>query len=107
MAAINKRSQFLLWMFAACGAIALLVVTVTGGHQSPGPQHATYLTGSPEKGAALFYGKKHCSVCHAVNGNGGRVAPDLGATHPGTPAMGWLITVLWNHMPGMWRQLHG
>ena len=21
--------------------------------------------------------------------------------------MGWLITVIWNHMPGMWRQMHG
>ena len=24
--------------------------------------------------------------------------------HPGTPAMGWLTAVLWNHAPGMWRQ---
>jgi mono/diheme cytochrome c family protein len=107
MAAISKRSQFLLWILAAGAAIALLVVTVIGGHPSSGPQHATYLTGSPEKGAALFYGKKHCSICHAVNGSGGRVAPDLGATRPGTPAMGWLVTVIWNHMPGMWRQMHG
>ena len=107
MAAISKRTQVLLWILAAGAAIALLVVIVIGGHPSSGPQHATYLTGSPEKGAALFYGKKHCSICHAVNGSGGRVAPDLGATHPGTPAMGWLITVIWNHMPGMWRQMHG
>ena len=107
MAAISKRTQVLLWILAACAAIALLVVTVIGGHPSSGSQHATYLTGSPEKGAALFYGKKHCSICHAVNGSGGRVAPDLGATRPGTPAMGWLITVIWNHMPGMWRQMHG
>ena len=107
MAAISKRTQFLLWTVAACAAIAFLVVTVNGGHRAASPLHATYLTGSAEKGAALFYGKKHCSVCHAVNGAGGRVAPDLAATHPGTPAMGWLITVIWNHMPGMWRQLHG
>jgi mono/diheme cytochrome c family protein len=107
MAAISKRSQVLLWILAASAAIALLVVTVVGGHPSSDSRHATYLTGSPEKGAALFYGKKHCSICHAVNGSGGRVAPDLGATRPGTPAMGWLITVIWNHMPGMWRQMHG
>jgi mono/diheme cytochrome c family protein len=107
MAAISKRSQFLLWTAAAAAAIALLVVTVIGGHLSSGPQHATFLTGSPAKGSELFYGKKHCSLCHAVNGSGGGVAPDLGSTHPGTPAMGWLITVIWNHMPGMWRQLHG
>ena len=107
MAAISKPTQVLLWILAAGAAIALLVVIVIGGHPSSGPQHATYLTGSPEKGAALFYGKKHCSICHAVNGSGGRVAPDLGATRPGTPAMGWLVTVIWNHMPGMLRQMHG
>ena len=107
MAAISKRNQILLLTLATCAAVAALVETVIGGHPSSGPQHATYLTGSPEKGSALFYGKKHCSVCHAVNGSGGRVAPDLGASHPGTPAMGWLITVIWNHMPGMWRQMHG
>ena len=106
MAAISKRTQIWLWTFATCAAVSALVVTVIGGHRSV-PQHTTYLAGSPEKGAALFYGKKHCSICHAVNGNGGRVAPDLGATRPGTPAMGWLITVIWNHMPGMWRQMHG
>jgi len=107
MAAISKRTQVLLWILAAGAAIALLVVIVISGRRSSGSQHATYLTGSPEKGAALFYGKKHCSICHAVNGSGGRVAPDLGATRPGTPAMGWLVTVIWNHMPGMWRQMHG
>ena len=107
MAAISRRTQIWLWTFATCAAVSALVVTVIGGHAPSAPQHATYLAGSPEKGAALFYGKKHCSICHAVNGNGGRVAPDLGATHPGTPAMGWLITVIWNHMPGMWRQMHG
>ena len=105
--AISKRTQVLLWILAAVAAIALLVVTVMGGHSPAGSRQITYLTGSPEKGAALFYGKKHCSICHAVNGSGGRVAPDLGTTHPGTPAMGWLITVIWNHMPGMWRQMHG
>ena len=107
MTAISKPTQVLLWILAAGAAIALLVVIVISGRRSSGSQHATYLTGSPEKGAALFYGKKHCSICHAVNGSGGRVAPDLGATRPGTPAMGWLVTVIWNHMPGMWRQMHG
>ena len=53
----------------------------------------------------LFYGQKQCSVCHSINGSGGRIAPDLSATRPGTPAMGWLAAVLWNHAPGMFRQI--
>ena len=107
MAAIGKRSQFLLLSLAACAAIALLVVTVIGGHRSVA-QHATYLTGFPEKGAALFYGKKHCSVCHAVNGSGGRVAPDLGATAApdlskvaaGGDRPAWMHA-MWNHAQSM------
>jgi cytochrome c2 len=40
-----------------------------------------------------------------VNGSGGRVAPDLSGERPSNPAMGWIVTVLWNHGPGMWRQI--
>ena len=33
------------------------------------------------------------------------MAPDLSAIRPGKPAMAWLTTILWNHAPGMWRQM--
>src|SRR5450759_253733 len=68
-------------------------------------RRALYIIGDPAKGAALLFGDKQCGICHSVNGSGGRVAPDLSGKHPGTPAMGWLVTVLWNHGPGMWRQI--
>lgn len=74
----------------------------------PAPRRSVYAIGVPEKGAALFFGSKQCATCHSINGAGGRVAPDLSGKRPGAPAMGWLTAVLWNHAPGMWRQMrHG
>jgi mono/diheme cytochrome c family protein len=64
-----------------------------------------YMVGEAERGSKLFYGDKQCGICHAVNGSGGRIAPDLSGQRPETPAMGWMVAVLWNHGPGMWRQI--
>lgn len=105
MAALSKRKQFLFWIVAALVATAGLTVVLISEDRLTATRNATYVIGIPEKGAALFFGEKHCSICHSVNGTGGRVAPDLSGRRPGTPAMGWLATVLWNHAPGMWRQM--
>ena len=103
MAPLNKRKQFALWVAAALAATAGLVAIVIAEHRPSATRHALYVIGIPEKGAALFSGDKHCSICHAVNGSGGRIAPDLGRIRLGKPAMAWLAAGLWNHSPGMWR----
>lgn len=105
MTAANRKELFF-WIGAAAVAIAGSLVLLVRPHGSD--RSALYLVGVPEKGAELFFGDKQCSTCHAVNGAGGRVAPDLSGRRPGTPAMGWLTAVLWNHAPGMYRQMrHG
>jgi len=107
MAALSKRQQFLFWTVSAIVAIAGLIAILMLEYRPPAGRHAVYVIGIPEEGAALFFGKKQCAICHAVNGRGCRVAPDLGTIHPGTPATAWLATVLWDHEPGMWRQMGG
>jgi len=107
MAPLSGHKQFLLWVIAAVVAMAGLSAVLIWEHRAVPSRHSLYVVGVPEKGAALFFGDKHCSICHAVNGSGGRVAPDLGRIRPGKPAMAWLATSLWNHAPGMWRQLRG
>jgi len=98
------RNPRRLWIVAALIAIAVLAgVLIWLGWRTP--RVSAYVVGVPEKGAALFFGKKQCSTCHSINGSGGGVAPDLSGTRPGTPAMGWLTAALWNHAPGMFRQM--
>jgi mono/diheme cytochrome c family protein len=101
------RTQLLLWIAAAAIATAALVTVLVREHRPAAVRHALYVVGDPQRGATLFFGEKQCSICHSINGSGGHVAPDLSAEHPAAPAMGWLATVLWNHAPGMFRQMRG
>jgi mono/diheme cytochrome c family protein len=101
---MSKSRQAVLWIAAAVIAVTALSTVVVFERRTNSRQ-ADYLVGVPEKGAALFFGDKQCAICHSINGSGGRVAPDLSGTRPGTPAMGWLTAVVWNHAPGMWRQM--
>jgi cytochrome c2 len=106
MTMLNERKELLIWIPAALITLALMVaVFIQLRHPPSVARRAPYIVGEPQKGAALFYGDKQCGICHSVNGSGGRIAPDLSGSHPGTPAMGWLAAVLWNHGPGMWRQI--
>jgi mono/diheme cytochrome c family protein len=104
---MTGRNQILVWGTAALFATAGLVTALIRERGPETTRHAVYVIGVPERGAALFFGEKHCSVCHSVNGRGGRAGPDLGSIHPAKPAMGWLATVLWNHAPKMWRRMDG
>jgi cytochrome c2 len=105
MTTLNGRKHLLIWIPAALIAVALMVAVFIEVRRQSAMRRAPYIIGEPQKGAALFFGDKQCSICHSINGVGGRVAPDLSGKHPGTPAMGWIAAVLWNHGPGMWRQI--
>jgi len=105
MAMLSGRKQLFFWIAAALLAVAVVVAIYLQVRRPQEVRSALYLNGNPEQGAALFYGDKQCGICHSVNGSGGRIAPDLTGTHPAAPAMGWLVTVVWNHGPGMWRRI--
>ena len=104
MTILSGGKQRLFWIVSALTASVLAVAVFMQVRRPTVTRRALYIVGVPEKGAALFFGDKQCSICHSINGSGGRIAPDLSGMRPGTPAMGWLATVLWNHAPGMWRQ---
>jgi mono/diheme cytochrome c family protein len=56
-------------------------------------------TQDPLAGSRVF-GEKGCARCHAINGIGGQVGPDLGRV-PGPRGFYDLGAALWNHLPQM------
>lgn len=57
--------------------------------------------GDAQRGRALFRSCQ-CLVCHSVNGEGGRTAPDLAQAVPRGFSPYQLAALLWNHAPRMW-----
>ena len=53
----------------------------------------------PLAGSRIF-GSKGCVKCHAVNGVGGTIGPDLGR-RPGPRSFSDLAAAMWNHLPRM------
>jgi len=60
--------------------------------------------GDASRGEALFKGQK-CVTCHSVNGEGGKVGPDLGRgqSREYTPSL--MAALMWNHAPQMWSAM--
>jgi len=54
----------------------------------------------PAKGKLLF-AQKGCIQCHAINGDGGNIGPDLGSQHKAPPSLTQFAGLLWNHSPQM------
>ena len=78
--------------------LALLLGATTAGAQplfSPAQD--------PLAGSRVF-GTKGCSKCHAVNGVGGTVGPDLGRIARPRSFFD-LATAMWNHLPRMTERM--
>ena len=81
----------------AVGALVGVIVLATAGASAGQPLFAP--TQDPVAGERLF-SAKGCTTCHAVNGKGGTVGPDLARTaRPRT--FFDLAAALWNHTPKM------
>lgn len=91
-------------MAAGLLALLLLVVAVVWRYRSAEEGWSTFLVGDPHAGAAIFRAKG-CSQCHAVNGVGGKLAPDLGFQRPARSTLNQLVVALWNHAPRMWQRM--
>ncbi len=67
------------------------------------PQERWGLTQNPMAGSQVF-GSKGCVKCHAVNGLGGTLGPDLGHIAERRSLYG-LAATMWNHLPRMGEKM--
>jgi mono/diheme cytochrome c family protein len=78
---------------AAAGAVAAWSALAAGEVQ-----------GDAQRGEQLFQTER-CVQCHAINGRGGSLAPDLGrhVSREFTPTV--VASLMWNHAPAMWMAM--
>lgn len=70
----------------------------------PRPKQQEYMPpGDPARGEALF-AQKGCQGCHAILGQGGKIAPDLGRQELHFSAT-QLAGIMWNHGREMWEKM--
>ena len=82
-----------------CGVVTALSVTLPGPIVLRAQEHPGTSPESALDGARVF-GSRGCAGCHAINGVGARVGPDLGRLE-GPPTFFGLAAAIWNHLPGM------
>jgi len=75
-------------------AVGLIAIGTIAFSNNPSHAAAAVPAGDPVKGMKVFADQK-CTTCHAVNGVGGKLAPDLGAVGNKRDAA-WLAKYLAN-----------
>jgi mono/diheme cytochrome c family protein len=93
-------------VWALLAAVAVLAFTgalVTQGRRAR-ERWSLFLASSPQQGSLVFR-DKGCIRCHSVNGEGGKVGPDLGRRESAQSSLPQLVTAMWNHAPQMWERM--
>jgi cytochrome c551/c552 len=105
---MNGKRLLRRWMERLGVSLGLALASfLLWGPQAAHAQERLGLTQNPLAGSQVF-GSKGCVKCHAVNGLGGKVGPDLGRIS-GRRSFYELAAAMWNHLPGMGQAMreHG
>ncbi|MBI1749323.1 MAG: cytochrome c [Acidobacteria bacterium] len=96
------------WAWPAVTKTILLPVSLLFalGLAAQGSGNSGYflVPGEAKAGMKTFF-DKGCIRCHAVMGEGGRSAPDLGRAPAGYLSASEIVAAMWNHAPQMWTKM--
>ena len=101
---IGPKMRLLAWPALALVAILAFSGAVVRQKERARERSLFFLAANPEQGSLVFRAKG-CIHCHSVNGDGGRIGPDLGRRNTAPPSLPKLITGMWNHAPRMWERM--
>jgi mono/diheme cytochrome c family protein len=80
------------------------LLAMIAGFAVAGAQAAVEVAGNSTRGAKLFETER-CVQCHSINGQGGKVGPDLGKIIDRNFTPAGLAGLMWNHAPAMWSTM--
>ncbi len=98
------RRQLVIWGITALATCVMLFAILARQEKQESARWSIFLMGDAHQGARLF-AEKGCVHCHAMNGAGGRRAPDLGIRRSPESSLPQLVTAMWNHAPQMWESM--
>ncbi len=101
---MSLRRKLLISSLAILGAGALLIGGLRWSQSYARAHWSNFLVGDPHLGSELFQ-QKGCAQCHAINGVGGKIGPDLGNEQPVPSGLDEIVTAMWNHAPTMWERM--
>src|SRR5512140_1592343 len=97
------KRRVVIWGILTLLALTALTTALVTQTRRARQRTPVFLSASPAQGEAVFQAKG-CVRCHAINGVGGKVGPDLGRTWGTEQGLPQLVTAMWNHAPEMWAR---
>ncbi len=98
------RRQLIIWGVTALATCVMLLAILARQQKQDTARWSVFLMGDAHQGMRLFK-EKGCVRCHAVNGEGGKMAPDLSIRRQPESSLPQLVTAMWNHAPRMWESI--
>ena len=98
-----NRTPVVVWAICAVAALTCLGMVLSWKSGAVRGRLATLWGGDARIGAKLFFQERSCGQCHSVDGEGGKLARDLGRNDTSDASPSQLVAAIWNCTPRMWE----
>ena len=100
MLAVMKQKEISWPVFQDREMVDLLTYVRSASENRKVPEESEVFPADPRNGKTLFR-ERGCILCHSIDGDGGKVGPDLGSQHNRPPTITQFAGLMWNHSPAM------